>query len=66
MNAITKKARHMIGTLRREEGQATVEYTLVGVCAAGVASIFLNWINNTSLFGKFFGTAVKHLIGLLG
>jgi len=55
----------MVRTLRREEGQATVEYTLVGVCAAGVASIFLNWINNTSLFGKFFGHAVRHIIGLL-
>ena len=66
MNAITRIVRRATRAVAGEEGQATVEYTLVGLCAAGVASLLLTWINKTSLFGKFFGAVVRNIHGLLG
>ena len=66
MNAITRIVRRAIRAVAGEEGQATVEYTLVGMCAAGLASLLLAWINKTSLFGKFFGAVVRSIHGLIG
>ena len=66
MSAITHLVRRAIRAVAGEEGQATVEYTLVGVCAAGMASLLLAWINKTSLIGKFFGGVVRHIAGLVG
>lgn len=66
MSSIINIARRAARAIAGEEGQATVEYTLVGMCAAGVASLLLSWINRTSLFGKFFGSVTKHIIGLIG
>ena len=63
MSAITHLVRRAIRAVAGEEGQATVEYTLVGVCAAGMASLLLTWINKTSLIGKFFGGVVRHIAG---
>ncbi|MDE0376725.1 MAG: hypothetical protein OXK16_12310 [bacterium] len=66
MSSIINIVRRATRAVGGEEGQATVEYTLVGMCAAGMASLLLNWINRTSLIGKFFGSVAKHIIGLLG
>ena len=66
MSSITKLVRRAIRAVAGEEGQATVEYTLVGVCAAGLASSLLAWISRTSLLGRFFGGALRHVIGLIG
>ena len=66
MSAIINFARRATRAIAGEQGQATVEYTLVGMCAAGMASLLLSWINKTSLIGKFFGAVAKNIIGLLG
>lgn len=66
MSFIINSARRAARAIAGEEGQATVEYTLVGMCAAGMASLLLSWINKTSLIGKFFGAVAKNIIGLLG
>ena len=66
MSAITHLVRRAIRAVAGEEGQATVEYALVGMCAAGMASLLLTWINKTSLLGKFFGAVVRHVHGLIG
>ena len=66
MSAITNLVRRAIRAVAGEEGQATVEYTLVGVCAAGMASLLLTWINKTSLIGNFFGAVIRNIQGLLG
>lgn len=66
MSAITNMVHRAIRALAGEKGSATVEYTLVGVCAAGLASALLAWINKTSLLGKFFSTALTSIIRLLG
>ncbi|MCY4622699.1 MAG: DUF4244 domain-containing protein [bacterium] len=66
MSSIINIVRRATRAIGGEEGQATVEYTLVGMCAAGMASLLLSWINKTSLVGKFFGTVAKNIIGLVG
>ncbi len=66
MSFVTNLVRRAIAAVAGEEGAATVEYTLVGVCAAGMASILLAWINKTSLIPKFFTTALSGIIRLLG
>ena len=66
MNAIIRMVRGAIRAVAGEEGQVTVEYSLVGMCAAGMASLLLAWINKTSLIGKFFGAVVRNIHGLLG
>ena len=66
MSTIINLVRRATRAIGGEEGQATVEYTLVGMCAAGMASLLLSWINKTSLVGKFFGSVTKYIIGLIG
>ena len=66
MSAITHLVRRTIRAVVGEEGQVTVEYSLVGMCAAGMASLLLAWINKTSMIGKFFGAVVRNIHGLLG
>ena len=66
MSAITHLVRRALRAVAGERGSATVEYTLVGMCAAGAASVLLTWINKTSLFGKFFSGVLKGIIGLVG
>ena len=66
MHAITNLVRRAIRAVAGEEGQVTVEYSLVGMCAAGMASLMLAWINKTSLIGKFFGAVVSNIRGLIG
>ena len=66
MSSIINIARRAARAITGEEGQATVEYTLVGMCAAGMASLLLSWIGKTSLIGKFFGSVTKNIIGLIG
>ena len=66
MSAITNLVRRAVRAVAGEEGQATVEYTLVGMCAAGMASVLLTWVNKTSLLGKFFGAVLRSIHGLLG
>ncbi len=63
---LTHLVRRAIRTVAGEKGQATVEYTLVGMCAAGTASLLLTWINKTNLFGRFFGSVLRSIIGLVG
>ncbi len=66
MSAAINMTRRVTRALRGEDGQATVEYTLLGVCSAGMASLLLSWVNNSGLFGKLFGSVFKNIIGLLG
>ncbi len=66
MSTITRMVRKGIRRFAGEDGQATVEYTLVGMCAAGLASALLAWVNKTPLLGGFFGAVVKHIRGLIG
>ncbi len=66
MRAITRLVRKGIRRVAGEDGQATVEYTLVGMCAAGMASVLLTWVNKTPLLGTFFNAIVKHIRGLIG
>ena len=66
MSAITHLVRRAIRAVAGERGSATVEYSLVGMCAAGMASVLLAWINKTPLIGSFFGAVVRHIRGLIG
>lgn len=66
MSSITHLARRALRAVVGERGSATVEYSLVGVCAAGMASLLLAWLNKTSLVGKFFGAVIRNIQGLLG
>lgn len=66
MSSIGNLVRRALRAVAGEEGAATVEYTLVGVCAAGMASALLAWINKTSLIAKLFTTALGAIIRLVG
>ncbi len=49
--------------IRYEEGQGTVEYVLVILAAAAMATALITWIGGTSLIPSFFTTVVEKLIG---
>ncbi len=47
----------------RDEGQGTVEYVLVILAAAAMATALITWIGGTSLIPSFFTTVIEKLIG---
>ena len=62
---------HFVRTLARrlmakEEGQGTVEYILVVLAAAAMATALLGWVGKTSLIPSFFGSVIRYVTGLIG
>lgn len=49
--------------LRDERGQGTVEYVLVILAAAAMATVLITWIGGTDLIPSFFTTVIEKLIG---
>lgn len=49
--------------LAAEDGQGTVEYVLVILAAAAMATALITWIGGTSLITDFFSSVVERLIG---
>ena len=49
-----------------EEGQGTVEYVLVVLAAAAMASALLAWIGSTSLIPSFFSSVLRFVTGTVG
>jgi hypothetical protein len=47
----------------RDDGQGTVEYVLVILAAAAMATALITWIGGTELITDFFSTVVERLIG---
>lgn len=52
-------ARVRAASLRRQEGQTTVEYALVMLGVAAIAGLLLAWIRGTDLFDKLFDKILK-------
>lgn len=46
-----------------DAGQGTVEYVLVILAAAAMATALITWIGGTDLITDFFSTVVERLIG---
>ena len=53
-------------TLRAEEGQGTVEYILVVLAAAAMATALLGWVGKTSLIPTFFNSVIRFVTGMIG
>lgn len=52
--------------MTEEEGQGTVEYILVVLAAAAMATALLGWVGRTSLIPSFFGSVIRYVTGLIG
>ncbi len=50
--------------VRRDRGQATVEYALVLVAAAAVAIALLVWATGSEMLPSFFDVVVRRVTGL--
>ncbi len=46
-----------------EHGQGTVEYVLVVLAAAAMASVLLAWVGKSSLIPAFFNTVIRFVTG---
>lgn len=49
-----------------DDGQGTVEYVLVLLAAAAMASTLLIWIGKTSLIPAFFSSVLRFVTGTVG
>ena len=62
--------RTMVHLLRRyfeeERGQGTVEYILIVLASAPMATALLAWIGNTAMLPNFFNAALRHAQGVIG
>ena len=56
--------RHRIRA-RGEAGQATAEYSIVLLAAAGVAFLVMKWVAKTSLIGRLLDEIIDIILGKL-
>lgn len=54
----------MSALMRNEEGQVTLEYVLVALAAAGLATVLITWIGRSKLVTGFFGSVFKTVTGM--
>lgn len=52
--------------IRRDSGQVTVEYVLVSLAAAAMATALLTWIGQTGLIAQFFNAVMRFITGSVG
>ena len=52
--------------LAQEQGQVTVEYVLVSLAAAAMATALLTWIGQTGLIAQFFNAVMRFITGSVG
>lgn len=54
----------MLALWRNEEGQVTLEYVLVALAAAGLATALITWIGRSKLVTGFFSSVIKTVTGM--
>ena len=52
--------------LSQDRGQVTVEYVLVALAAAAMATALLTWIGQTGLISQFFNAVMRFITGSIG
>ena len=52
--------------IRNDAGQGTVEYVLVMLAAAAMATALITWIGRTSLIPSFFSSVLRFVTGSVG
>jgi hypothetical protein len=52
--------------LMSDDGQVTVEYVLVALAAAAMATALLTWIGQTGLIAQFFNAVIRFITGSVG
>jgi Flp pilus assembly pilin Flp len=52
-----------IQTVRTERGQASVEYALVLLAAAVIATVLISWATNTNVLNSLFDFVVSNIQG---
>lgn len=56
----------LAGSRSDEKGQGTVEYVLVVLAAAAMASVLLAWVGKSSLIPTFFNSVIRFVTGSVG
>lgn len=54
----------LLALWRNEEGQVTLEYVLVALAAAGLATALITWIGRSKLVTGFFSSVIKTVTGM--
>ncbi|MBI1843777.1 MAG: DUF4244 domain-containing protein [Actinobacteria bacterium] len=63
---ISSRAEHRLERLRDERGQATAEYALVLLGAAGLALLVALWARKTNMIGKLLDSVFDNLLKMIG
>ncbi len=62
---VSLRAENRLVRLREEGGQATAEYALVLLGAAGLALLVALWVRKTNLIGKLLDTVFDNLLKMI-
>lgn len=62
---VSLRAENRLVRLREEQGQATAEYALVLLGAAGLALLVALWVRKTNLIGKLLDTVFDNLLKMI-
>lgn len=54
----------LLALMRKEEGQVTLEYVLVALAAAGLATVLITWIGRSKVVTGFFSSVFKTVTGM--
>lgn len=54
----------MLALMRNEEGQVTLEYVLVALAAAGLATVLITWIGRSKVVTGFFSSVFRTVTGM--
>ncbi len=63
---LAQRSENHLVRMRDEKGQATAEYALVLLGAAGLALLVAMWARKTNLIGKLFDAVFDNLLKMIG